>query len=190
MGDAIDRPQTAKKIVTRLQLWIDQLNSLVDAFPRSPKLAKMSKWSRAVILASYHGCIVVILLPLAMMVVLLEGFLLFFYTLDRFDHREKGQPPFFPSTFIKHAESGESLSRAGRKGAAAKARNSPNFERNELIRDDAQNLLDMGKDIRSLPGILARRYAGIGSYPTSDKQYRTIIQSLRNETRKNRKSSG
>ena len=182
MGDAVDNPQTMEKIVTRLQQWIHKLDDLVRAlFPRRPKQFNMSKWPRDVIRFASFILVFVLFFPLFVTIVILERLLLFFYTLDRMDHREKGEGAFRPSRFLRHVESGESLSRAGKKGAAAKSCLQINDERNAQILAEAQKLMDSGREFRELAGILVRRYAGIPGYPKSNAQCRNIIRPLRDE---------
>ena len=186
MGDTVDNLRTGEKIVTRLRQWIHKLEDLLRALmPKRPKLANMSKRPREAIRFAYFVLLSLFFSPLIMTIVILEGLLLFFYTLDRMDRPEKGKGPFVPSTFLKHVESGESLSRAGKKGAAAKSCLQINDERNAQILADAQKLMDSGREFRELAGILVRRYAGIPGYPKSNAQYRNIIRPLRDKINEN-----
>ncbi len=186
MGDTVDNLRTGEKIVTRLRQWIHKLEDLERALtPKRPKLANMSKRPREAIRFAYFVLLSLFFSPLFMTIIILEKLLLFFYTLDRMDRPEKGKGPFMPSTFLKHVESGEALSRAGRKGAAANIRFQRIEERNAKILEDARKLMESGREYRELAGILVKRYAGLPGYPKTDAQYRNIMKPLREKLNEN-----
>lgn len=127
--------------------------------------------------------LVVIIIPLFLMVIL-EFSLFFFYMLERAACEDRRSSPM-PSAIIKLAESGESLSRAGRKGAAARSRSLEIEDRNSQILAAAQALLESGRQPHELAGILVRRYAGMSGYPKTNTQYRNITKPLRQKKNEN-----
>jgi hypothetical protein len=80
---------------------------------------------------------------------------------------------------LPHTISGMKSYVGGQKGAKKRAQYKGVKESTQQILQVAKNLIDAGYDHRGLAGILHRRFSNMDGFPSSERQYRTILRSLK-----------